>query len=172
MAFSIMVESSFLNAPQNQGHSFNLTVRKCRCTHCVCQTEGTKKALNGHFLTTKGRLAFNLESTKFCDEAFFQGRLPLQAKFWPSSMKKWNRQQIRFVLYNYLSMTSEICFFSQKFFQAVFSRSKFCAEFKMTIKNLQKKIFLQKNEILSKNLNFLNFQNQKRLFHISLSRCE
>ena len=63
-----------------------------------------KRALNGHFWTTKGRLAVNwdLESKKFCDEAFFQGRLPLYAKFWPSSMKKWNRPQIRFFFYHYI----------------------------------------------------------------------
>ena len=59
-----------------------------------------KRALNGHFWTTKGRLAVNwdLESAKFCHEAFFQGRLPLYANFWPASMKNWNRQKIVFLL--------------------------------------------------------------------------
>ena len=59
-----------------------------------------KRALNGHFWTTKGRLAVNwdLKSAKFCLEAFFQGRLPLEAKFWRSSVKKWNRQKNLFFL--------------------------------------------------------------------------
>ena len=62
-----------------------------------------KRALNGHFWTTKGRLAVNwgVESKKFCHQAFFQGRLPLYANFWPSSMKKCNRPQIRFFFYHY-----------------------------------------------------------------------
>ena len=57
-----------------------------------------KRALNAHFWTKNGRLAVNsdLKSKKFCDEAFFQGRLPLGATFWSSSMKKWNWLQIRF----------------------------------------------------------------------------
>ena len=59
-----------------------------------------KRALIDHFSTKKGRLAVNwgLESEKFCDEAFFQGRLPPGSKFWPASMKNWNRQKIVFLL--------------------------------------------------------------------------
>ena len=66
-----------------------------------------KRALNGHFWTTNGRLAVNweLESAKFCHEAFFQGRLPLYANFWPSSMKKCNRPQIRYFFYHYIFQT-------------------------------------------------------------------
>ena len=62
-----------------------------------------KRALNGHFLTTKGRLAVNwgFESAKFCDKVVFQGRLPSETIFWSSSMKKWNRPQIGSFFYQY-----------------------------------------------------------------------
>ena len=104
MTFSTITDVIFFKALEDEGYCFNLRVSTGCCSYCVYQTEVPKRALNGDFWTTKGRVAVNwdLESAKFCHEAFFQGRLPLYANFWPSSMKKWNRPQIRFFFCQYI----------------------------------------------------------------------
>ena len=72
MAFSAMIKLSIFNAPQYWGHSFNLTVRACSCSHCVCQTEVSKKGFKWPFLDHKrapsGELSviLNQKNLMFC----------------------------------------------------------------------------------------------------------